>query len=278
MKLLSGLILITLFLLSCSSAPQLTVTESEINFGPAGTIASFKLVNAGGGKLDWNITENMPWLTVLPKSGLTKTDTIQVLLKVDRSELKPGKYRGNLDIRSDGGDTSLTVSIIRYDNPLVRLTTNMGTIDLELFPDVAPVHVANFLKLTASGFYSGLIFHRVIDGFMIQAGAFSPDGQHRQAEMIPDEFNDSLHHAGTLAMAHGNDPNTASSQFYICLAPKPQLDGKYTVFGKTISGFEVVQAIGKVKTSGNQGRPPNWPIEPVIIEKVEIIKDFVPIK
>ena len=278
MKVLYSLFLITLFILSCSSAPQLTISESEINFGPAGTTASFKLVNAGGGKLDWNINENMVWLTILPKSGITQTDTIEVLLRADRSELKPGKYIGDLDIRSDGGDTTLAVSIIRYDNPLVRLTTNMGVIDLELFPDVAPLHVDNFLKLTASGFYNGLVFHRVIDGFMIQAGAFAPDGQHRQADMLNAEFNDSLHHAGTLAMARGNAPNSASSQFYICLGPRPQLDRKYTVFGKTTSGFEIVQAIGKVKTSGTQGRPPNWPIEPVIIEKAEIIKDFVPIK
>lgn len=278
MKIMSVLVLFALLFVSCGSGPQLSVTKSEIDFGPAGTTEVFALFNDGGGKLDWNISENLSWLTVMPKTGLIKKDTIQILLKVDRSELRPGKYRGNIDIRSDGGDTTLAVSIIRYDNPIVRLNTTMGAIDLELFPDVAPKHVANFMKLASSGFYDGLIFHRVIDGFMIQAGAFVPDGQYREADMLEAEFNDSLHHAGTLAMARGQTNNSASSQFYICLAPKPQLDRKYTVFGKTIQGFDVVQAIGKVKTSGNQGRPPNWPIEPIIIEKAEIIKDFVPIK
>ena len=96
--------------------------------------------------------------------------------------------------------------------------------------------------------------------------------------MIDAEFNDSLHHPGTLSMARGQTHNSASSQFFICLAPRPALDHLYTVFGKTINGFDVVQAIGKVETSGHTGTPPDKPIKPVIIEKAEIIKDFIPIK
>ena len=278
MKYLCSLLLIFVLILSCSSSPQLSVTKDQIDFGPAGVTASFKVVNAGGGKMDWNITYNAPWISTLPKSGLTEKDSIDILVKVDRTKLNPGKFTTSLDIRSDGGDTSIIVTVIRYDNPIVRLTTNMGIIDLELFPDVAPGHVANFMKLIASGFYNGLVFHRVIDGFMIQAGAFDAAAQFHQADMINAEFNDSLHHAGTLAMARAQLPNSASSQFYICLGPRPQLDHQYTVFGKTIRGFDVVQAIGKVETSGKRGNPPNWPIKPVIIEKAEIIKDFIPIK
>ncbi len=138
--------------------------------------------------------------------------------------------------------------------PVVILETTEGTIELELFPEVAPAHVANFLELANKGFYNGVIFHRVIDGFMIQGGDPTGTGGGDSGKRLKAEFNDSLHHAGTLAMARANDPNSASCQFYICLAPQPMLDKKYTVFGKTIKGFDVVQKIGKTPTSGNMQR------------------------
>ncbi len=134
-------------------------------------------------------------------------------------------------------------------NPIVVLETSEGNIELELFPGVAPLHVANFLELAGKGFYNGVIFHRVIDGFMIQGGDPTGTGMGDSGKRIKAEFNDSLHHAGTLAMARSQDPNSASCQFYICLAPQPRLDHNYTVFGKTISGFDVVQKIGKSETS-----------------------------
>ncbi len=136
-------------------------------------------------------------------------------------------------------------------NPIVVLETSEGIIELELFPDVAPNHVANFLELANKGFYNGVIFHRVIDGFMIQSGDPTGTGMGGSDKKIKAEFNDSLHHAGTLGMARTNDPNSATSQFYICLAPTPFLDHKYTVFGKTIKGFDVVTKIGKTQTSGD---------------------------
>ena len=135
-------------------------------------------------------------------------------------------------------------------NPVVVLETSEGKIELELFPKVAPKHVENFLGLVRRGFYDSLMFHRVIDGFMIQTGDPNGDGSGGADTTVPAEFNDSLHHAGTLGMARSTDPNSASSQFYICLAPTPHLDHKYTVFGKTIAGFDVVQKIGKTPTSG----------------------------
>jgi peptidylprolyl isomerase len=125
---------------------------------------------------------------------------------------------------------------------------------VELFPDVAPLHTENFLKLANEGFYDSVIFHRVIDGFMIQSGDPTGTGMGNSGNMLQAEFNDSLHYPGTLAMARGPQPNSASSQFYICLARRQDLDHKYTVFGKTISGFDVVQAIGKTPTSGNSQR------------------------
>lgn len=126
---------------------------------------------------------------------------------------------------------------------LVRITTNRGRIDLELYPDDAPIHVANFLKLIQSGFYDGLTFHRVEPGFVIQGGDPNGNGTGGPGYSINAEFNSRPHLLGTLAMARSNDPNSAGSQFYITLAPQPMLDGKYTVFGGVVAGMEVVKQI-----------------------------------
>jgi cyclophilin family peptidyl-prolyl cis-trans isomerase len=139
-------------------------------------------------------------------------------------------------------------------NPVVVLETSEGKIELELFPKVAPKHVENFLGLVRRGYYDSLLFHRVIDGFMIQTGDPKGDGSGGSGTTVPAEFNDSSHHAGTLGMARSSDPNSASSQFYICLVPTPHLDHQYTVFGKTVAGFDVVQKIGKTPTSGSGQR------------------------
>lgn len=126
---------------------------------------------------------------------------------------------------------------------LVRIVTNRGMIDLELYPDDAPVHVANFLKLAQSKFYNGLTFHRVEPGFVIQGGDPNGDGTGGPGYTINAEFNNRKHLEGTLGMARAADPNSAGSQFYITLAPQPMLDGKYTVFGGVISGLDVVKKI-----------------------------------
>jgi peptidyl-prolyl cis-trans isomerase B (cyclophilin B) len=118
-----------------------------------------------------------------------------------------------------------------------------GKIVIELYPDVAPKTVENFLKLIKKGFYNGLNFHRVEPGFVVQGGDPSGNGTGGPGYMIKAEFNNKKHVAGTLAMARANDPDSAGSQFYICLAPAPFLDGKYTVFGQTIEGFDLVQGI-----------------------------------
>ncbi|KPJ54076.1 hypothetical protein AMJ39_02125 [candidate division TA06 bacterium DG_24] len=148
---------------------------------------------------------------------------------------------------------------------IATIETTLGTIVLEFYPDVAPLHVENFIKLANKGFYDGLTFHRVISGFMIQGGDPRGDGRGNAGYTIPAEFSERKHVTGTLAMARGPDPNSASCQFYICLAPQPGLDGKYTVFGQAIEGLDVVQAIGKVETG-----PRDKPIEPVYMEKVTI--------
>jgi peptidyl-prolyl cis-trans isomerase B (cyclophilin B) len=147
------------------------------------------------------------------------------------------------------------------------LDTTKGKIRLQFFPEVAPGHVANFLALARSSFYDGLTFHRVIKGFMIQGGCPEGTGTGGPGYTIKAEFNSTPHEAGVLSMARTNDPNSAGSQFFICLGKHTHLDRNYTAFGKTADAesLAVVKAIGDVKT-GSQDRP----VEPVKIIKVEV--------
>ncbi len=149
----------------------------------------------------------------------------------------------------------------------------MGEIVLEFFPDVAPQHVNNFKKLARAGFYDGITFHRVIPGYIIQGGDpnsrdddRSNDGLGGPGYTIPAEFNDRPHLRGTLSMARGQDPNSAGSQFFICLRPAPLLDGKYTVFGQVIKGIDVVDRIANVPRDIRDN-----PLEPIPMEKVTIV-------
>ena len=157
---------------------------------------------------------------------------------------------------------SITVAIIK---------TNMGTIEIELFADKTPKTVENFVGLADKGYYKGVIFHRVIKNFMIQGG--DPTGTGRGGASFwggkfEDEFVSDLKFdgAGILAMANAG-PNTNGSQFFITLAATPWLDGHHTVFGKVISGMDVVYAIGEVKTAAG-----DKPINAVVMEEVTIEK------
>jgi cyclophilin family peptidyl-prolyl cis-trans isomerase len=120
------------------------------------------------------------------------------------------------------------------------LDTTKGQIVIELYPDSAPETVANFKKLIRKKFYDGLTFHRYVEGFVIQGGDPVGDGTGGPGYTIKDEFNQRKHVAGTVAMAKTDAPNSAGSQFYICLAPSPYLDGNYTVFGQVIQGMDNV--------------------------------------
>ena len=120
---------------------------------------------------------------------------------------------------------------------------NGGVIEMELYPDSAPQHVASFLDLVGKGYYDGLNFHRVVPGFVIQGGCPKGTGTGGPGYKIAAEFNERPHLSGSLAMARSADPDSAGSQFYICLAPQPGLDGQYTVFGQVLSGFELVQKV-----------------------------------
>lgn len=125
----------------------------------------------------------------------------------------------------------------------VRIETNKGDIVVTLFPDDAPVHAAAFLKLVKAGFYDGLAFHRVEPGFVVQGGDPDGDGTGGPGYRIKAEFNERPHERGTLAMARSSDPDSAGSQFYLCLADARFLDGQYTVFGTMTAGFEALDAI-----------------------------------
>ena len=145
------------------------------------------------------------------------------------------------------------------ENPVVTIEMeNGGIITAELYPDVAPQSVYNFISLANSGFYDGLIFHRVIPGFMIQGGCPNGNGMGGPGYEINGEFagngfrqNDLIHETGVLSMARTMAPNSAGSQFFIMVAPAPHLDGQYAAFGKVIEGMDVADAVVSAKTDWN---------------------------
>ena len=154
-------------------------------------------------------------------------------------------------------------------NPIAVFETNHGTFEIELFEDKAPITVKNFIDLAEKGFYDGLIFHRVIDGFMIQGGDPNGMGTGGPGYTIPDEFHKDLKHdsEGVLSMANAG-PNTGGSQFFITLAATPWLDGHHSVFGKVVKGMDVVREIGKVDTDFQ-----DKPLAKVVMEKVMIRRE-----
>ena len=153
--------------------------------------------------------------------------------------------------------------IVREKNPIVVMETNFGTIELELFWDKTPKTAENLLRLVLSGFYDSLTFHRIIPNFVIQGGCPVGDGTAGPGYSIDFEKADTKHLKGSLAMARSQDPNSAGSQFYICLKALPNLDGNYVVFGKVVKGMDVVDKIAGVETG-----PRDMPKEKVIMTKV----------
>jgi peptidyl-prolyl cis-trans isomerase B (cyclophilin B) len=148
-----------------------------------------------------------------------------------------------------------------------ELDTSMGPIRLKFLPDVAPGHVANFLALAKVGFYNGVSFHRVIKGFMIQGGCPQGTGSGGPGYTIRAEFNATPHEAGVLSAARTSDPNSAGSQFFICLDRHTHLDRQYTAFGRVADqdSMATVRAIGEVRTSAG-----DRPATKVVINKVTI--------
>jgi len=182
------------------------------------------------------------------------------------------------------------------DNDVAVITTSYGDMVIEFYPDVAPMHVESFITLAKEGYFDGTTFHRVIPGFVIQGGdPNSKDGDRmndgtggragkyfgigRENDpstwTIPAEFNDSLHIKGTLSMARSQNPNSGSSQFFICHAPTPQLNGKYTVFGQVIKGLDVIDTIVNVDRPNKANSSYNGPDGDNPFEKVEMTVKIV---
>lgn len=159
-------------------------------------------------------------------------------------------------------------------NPKIRIEIeDYGTIDAELYPEKAPETVKNFLKLIDGNFFDGLVFHRVIGGFMIQGGGYDKKGRHHDAAPIYGEFaangfpqNDIKHTRGVLSMARTMVPDSASSQFFIMHMDAPHLDGQYAAFGKVISGIETVDKVAAVRTDYS-----DQPLYPVVIKHIGLI-------
>ena len=177
------------------------------------------------------------------------------------------------------------------DNDVAVITTSYGDMVIEFYSEVAPMHVESFITLAKENYFDGTTFHRVIPGFVIQggdpnskdddrmndgtggrAGKFFGVGRENDPSTwtIPAEFNDSLHIKGTLSMARSQNPNRGSSQFFICHAPTPQLNGKYTVFGQVIKGLDVIDTIVNVDRPNKANSSYNGPDGDNPFEKVEM--------
>ena len=165
------------------------------------------------------------------------------------------------------------------NNPIIKINVrNYGTMTAELYPEMAPLTVANFVKLAEENFFEGLIFHRVIKGFMIQGGGYTEEMEHKETDAIKGEFrangfmqNDLKHTRGVLSMARTSDPDSASSQFFVMHQDAPHLDAQYAGFGKLTDGFDVLDAIASTRTGSYGWYMQDVPKTPVVIEKMEIV-------
>lgn len=165
---------------------------------------------------------------------------------------------------------------------MIKMTTSLGEIMIELYPDEAPVTVKNFLDYVESGFFSGTIFHRVIPGFVIQGGGLDKDMRQKRTNpgIINEADNGLKNEVGTLSMARTNDPNSATSQFFINLVDNAFLDFKgrtpqgwgYAVFARVTSGMDVVNRIASM-TTGNRNGHSDVPLEPIVILNAEVIEE-----
>jgi peptidyl-prolyl cis-trans isomerase B (cyclophilin B) len=164
-------------------------------------------------------------------------------------------------------------------NEVAVIKTSEGEMVVQFWTDATPKTIENFKKLAREGFYDGTIFHRIVKGFMIQGGdPNSKDpakedsyGQGGPGYKIKAEFNDHSHDRGVISMARSSDPDSAGSQFFICLAPVPRLDHQYTTFGKLIKGADVLEKIGDTSVTKNSSGENSKPTKRVVIESIKIV-------
>ncbi len=168
---------------------------------------------------------------------------------------------------------------VNASNEVAVIKTSEGEMVVQFWTDAAPNTIDNFKKLARQGFYDGTIFHRIVKEFMIQGG--DPDskdpakeesyGQGGPGYKVKAEFNNHSHQRGVISMARGPDPDSAGSQFFICLAPVPRLDHQYTTFGKLLKGDDVLQKIGDTPVTRNSSGEMSKPTKRVVIESVKIV-------
>ena len=174
--------------------------------------------------------------------------------------------------------------LVNAANPAVELKTSAGVIRIELYADKAPKSVANFLQYVKDGFYNGLVFHRVIDGFMVQGGGYYPDLREKKGNRPPvanEAGNGLKNEIGTLAMARTSDPQSATAQFFINVADNSFLNFReptpagygYAVFGKVTKGMEAVMRIARTPTGPRGPFPSDVPQQPIVIESATLITD-----
>jgi peptidyl-prolyl cis-trans isomerase B (cyclophilin B) len=164
-------------------------------------------------------------------------------------------------------------------NEIAVIKTSEGDMVVQFWNDAAPKTIENFKKLARSGFYDGTIFHRIVKGFMIQGGdpnsrdlgKESSYGQGGPGYKIKAEFNDRSHERGVISMARSSDPDSAGSQFFICLASVPRLDHQYTTFGKLIKGDDVLEKIGDTPVTRSNTGENSKPTKRVVIESIKIV-------
>ena len=205
-------------------------------------------------------------IALLAVSGCSKNETGDSA-KTDTGETTMTKSSNDVYAATDTTKPDTTKAdttaekVYPIRNPkhsFVTIETDFGKMVLELYKDVAPAHADSFVALSKKGFYNGTIFHRIVKNFMIQGGDPKGNGTGNAGYYLKAEFNELPHQDGTLSMARSSDPNSASSQFFICLGRNSMtssLDRQYTVFGQLIRGFEVLHTIGDVPCVPNPGNP-----------------------
>lgn len=188
---------------------------------------------------------------------------------IDRIEITSAMIR---DAPAPGPEPFSTETPAELSAYRAVIETGKGDITVEFFPDKAPYHVRNFLRLAAAGVFEHTAFHRVVPGFVIQGGYLGSrtlpmdDGQQRLVRMLEPEFNDTVHDRGILSMARGDDPASASTSFFIVTGRSSALDGKYTAFGRVTDGMDVVEAIERVPRDGEA------PVERIDVRRMRILR------
>jgi cyclophilin family peptidyl-prolyl cis-trans isomerase len=169
-----------------------------------------------------------------------------------------------------------TIILPLNTNSIAVIDTTAGTMLIELYEDLTPLTTANFIRLANDSFYDGLVFHRVIDDFVIQGGGYYPDGSLKNSPYGPINLEihpDARHVNGAIGMARTSDPNSATSQFYICDGSQKGLDDEYEVFGRVIHGIDIVRAIAAIETTTKYCMP-DWPVDDIIITNIRIVSSL----